>query len=391
MIKKAKTKFIIFTLVGLMLLFSCLFVIFLSALKKGTENEIVKKLTEIERFSEQEFTTFSYEHFYCLITHYDKESGEFSIMTDKNVGFTTEQIYEITSTALSRNYPLGSMGTLYYKISYSNNAPQSIVVANFSHLVSEYRENAYSTLFAMSIIIFLISVFTWLFSFWVFKPAEEALFKQRQFISDVSHELKTPIAIISANADVLKNTTDSEFLDNIKTQSDRMGYLVNDLLTLSSLDEGSPLIKRGKFSASETVLKTILPFDAVAFEKGKFLKFDIDQDLTALGVQNDLAKICEILIDNAVKYADKETEIIVTLKKEGKKTLLKVYNRGCGVSKEDKERIFERFYRGDRSRARKLGGSGLGLSIAKSLAKKNRWKITANPKLDESMEITLSL
>ena len=248
-----------------------------------------------------------------------------------------------------------------------------------------------SLLITFIIIVCVISVIAWLFSFWVFKPVEETLFKQRQFISDVSHELKTPVAIISANADVLKTTSKNDYVNNISSQTKRMRFLVNDLLTLSSIDEGNLSLKKEIFSASETVLKALLPFDAVAFEKGKFLKFNVDDNLFVKGVSEDLVKICEILMDNAVKYAKTETEIIVSLKKEGKKTILSIFNRGCNVRSEDKERIFERFYRADESRARNLGGSGLGLSIAKSLSKRNKWKIISNPIYQESMEITVIL
>ena len=170
-----------------------------------------------------------------------------------------------------------------------------------------------------------------------------------------------------------------------------MGLLVNDLLTLSSLDEGNGGLKKQQFSISEAVLKATLPFEALAFEKGKFIKFDVEENLSAMGSREDVIKICEILLDNAVKYSIRGSEIIVTLKKDGKKNILSIFNRGCEVLKEDRDRIFERFYRADGSRARNLGGSGLGLSIAKSLAKRNKWKLSATPITGVSMQIDLVL
>ena len=389
MVRKARTKFLIFTLIAVTLFFSCIFVIVNSVLKNSAEHEISNKLTEIERFYKQDTTAYSHDHFVCLIPYYDNQTGIFQIITKKSVGFTEEEVKSITDFALSKNYPLGAVDNVYYKISFINNSPQTIVAGDFTYVIEVYKANVKTTLFTLLMILVVVIVLTWLFSFWVFKPINETLYKQRQFISDVSHELKTPVAIISANADVLKNLNETEYVDNIKSQSERMGLLVNDLLTLSSLDEGNLGVKKQQFSASETVLKATLPFDAVAFEKGRFLKFDVEENVIVSGIKEDLLKICEVLIDNAVKYSLNGSEIVVTLKKEGKKTTLSVYNRGCEVLSEDSERIFERFYRADGSRARSLGGSGLGLSIAKSLANRNKWKLTATPITGKSMQIDL--
>ncbi len=389
MVRKARTKFLIFSLLGIILFFTVVFGFVRISLRNGLEHEITNELSELEDYSEQSFDVYNREHFSCLITSYDLETKEFTFKVEKTTGFTTEEVEKIITAALSKSYSYGSMKNVFYKISFNETTPQKIVAADFSESLEVYRDGINTTLFALLIIVGVIAVVTWLFSFWVFKPVEETLYKQRQFISDVSHELKTPVAIISANADVLKNNGDNEYVENIKSQSKRMGYLVNDLLTLSSLEEGSSVVKKEVFSASETVLKSILPFDAVAFEKGKFIKFDIGENVFVSGVREDLFKICEILTDNAVKYSLKGTEIVITLKKDGKKAVLSVFNRGCNVALEDKERIFERFYRADASRSRECGGSGLGLSIAKSLARRNNWKIAAKPILGESMEITL--
>ncbi len=391
MVKKAKTKFLVFTLIAVTIFFSCLFLVVNNLLKKGAEHEISNKLTEIERFHEQDTTLYLHSHFICLITRYDTTNNSHQIKVEKSVGFSEESVNSITSSAISKNYPLGSIGKVYYKISYNNNQPHMIVAGDFSYVLEIYEQNLKTALITMLIILVIVFVCAWLFSFWVFKPINETLYKQRQFISDVSHELKTPVAIISANADVLRNIKESEYLENIKSQSKRMGLLVNDLLTLSSLDEGNGGVKKQQFCLSEAVLKATLPFDALAFEKGKFIKFDVEENLTAMGIREDVIKICEILLDNAVKYSLKSSEIIVTLKKDGKKNILSIFNRGCEVLKEDKDRIFERFYRADGSRARNLGGSGLGLSIAKSLAKRNKWKLSATPVTGVSMKIDLVL
>ncbi len=389
MIRKSKTKFLIFTLSAIFIFLTCFFAIMRFALKNSLEHEIANKLSEIEIFADQDLVSYSHNHFAATISYYNHTNGVFSVITNKSLGFSKGEIMIITENALSRRYPLGSIGNIYYKISFTSGVPQTIVAGDFSAAIYVYRQNINNLLITMFITFIVLGILTWLFSFWVFQPINETLFKQRQFISDVSHELKTPVTIISANADVIKNYECNEYVDNIKTQSDRMSVLVNDLLILSRLDENSVSKKRENFSASEAVLRITLPFDAVAFEKGKFLKFDIDEQITATGSREDFCKICEILVDNAVKYSSKDTEIVISLKKESSKIILSVFNKGCNVCIEDKDRIFERFYRADESRARDLGGSGLGLSIAKSLSKKNRWKISASPIYGESMLIQL--
>ncbi len=388
MVKKARIKFLIFTILGIILFFSFVFGMVHLVFKKIVERDIVNELTEIETYYTNTQLPYSQDYFVCEITLYNSPV-EFSYSTEVDVGFSVQEINEIVTSAISRNYPLGSINNNYYKVAMESNKPTTIVVADFSHMIQELREGEKFLLIAFIMVVVTISIIAWLFSFWVFKPVEETLFKQREFISDVSHELKTPVAIISANADVLKNFINNDYVKNISSQSKRMGYLVNDLLTLSSIEEGTAPIKKEVFSATETVLKALLPFDAVAFENGKFLKFNVEENLNVNGVKDDLVKICDVLMENAVKYAKTGEEIIVTLKKDGNKTIFSVFNKGCSVRKEDKERIFERFFRADDSRARNLGGSGLGLSIAKSLSKRNGWKIKANPIYQESMEIVL--
>ena len=388
MVKKARIKFLIFTIMGVILFFAFLFGVVRGVLKKSVEREIASSLTEIEMFYPKAEVPHPSNHFVCEITLFNSPT-EFSYAAEVAVGYSGQEINEIVRSAVSRNYPLGSIGYNYYKVTMENNVPKTIVVADFSSMITGLKESINFLLVAFIIIVAIISVIAWLFSFWVFKPVEENLFKQREFISDVSHELKTPVAIISANADVLKNKTESEYVENIRSQSKRMSYLVNDLLTLSSIEEGTAPIKKEVFCASETILKSLLPFDAVAFEKGKFLKFNVEENIMVKGVKDDLIKICDILMENAVKYSTKGEEIVVNFKKDGKKIFLSVFNKGCNVKKEDKERIFERFFRADESRARNLGGSGLGLSIANSLCKRNNWKIKANSIYKESMEITI--
>jgi signal transduction histidine kinase len=235
----------------------------------------------------------------------------------------------------------------------------------------------------------LLFFIVWALSFKVFSPIKEAFFKQKQFISNASHELKTPLTIISANADVLSQDVDNQWLQNIKDQANRMNDLVADMLSLAKIDEGKIRIKKEKFNISQIVLGSSLPFDAVAFEKGKTLTLNVEDNIEYFGDIQSVKNIVNILIDNAVKHADNGGDVNLTLKKESTKIVLSVFNTGSQIPDDDVDKIFERFYRGDTSRSRDSGGSGLGLSIAKSIADRNKWKISAKSKLNESMVITV--
>lgn len=221
----------------------------------------------------------------------------------------------------------------------------------------------------------------------IFSPLKENLLKQRQFISNASHELKTPIAIISANADVLKSSSPSQWVDNIKSQTDRMEKLVLDMLTLAKMDEKTESINVAKVNVAKELLQTVLPFEAIAYEKLKTLIVNFPHELIFELNVDALKKIATILIDNAIKYANKSGNIYVNLELENGKLCFSVKNDGSNVPSDKANYLFERFYRGDESHSSIIKGSGLGLAIAKSIADNNKWKIYAESKINVSMEI----
>lgn len=213
-------------------------------------------------------------------------------------------------------------------------------------------------------------------SAWIVKPVRETMEKQKQFISDASHEIKTPIAIISANADAMAaNDMDNKWLSNIRAQTERMRLLTNDLLVLTRMDEEMPA-RAEPLNLSEAVTAAALPFESVAFEAGKKLTCSIAPDIMLTADAEDITKAVNILIDNAVKYSDGGGTIRLSLSKQNGKAMLEVWNSGSGISESERAKIFDRFYRSDYSRARKSGGNGLGLSILKGLAEKRGWKLS---------------
>lgn len=229
----------------------------------------------------------------------------------------------------------------------------------------------------MLFVIFGISLF---FARRAITPVEIAYEKQKQFIADASHELKTPIAVIHANADALyankTETIDSQqkWLDYIATETDRMGKLVSDLLYLAKTDSEAINSKLVPFNISHVVTDVLLAMEAIVFEKGITLSQNIEPDLIANGASDKMKQVVIILLDNAVKYVNENGKIEVTLKKSRNHVLFSVTNSGGGIPKESLPRLFDRFYRIDASRAHD-GSYGLGLSIARAIIENAGGKI----------------
>ncbi|WP_379137377.1 sensor histidine kinase [Paenibacillus sp. sgz500958] len=229
------------------------------------------------------------------------------------------------------------------------------------------------------------------------QPVKEAFYKQKQFIADASHELKTPLAIINTNADVLlANQEDtihnqSKWLHYIKSETERMANLTSDLLYLTEMDDSKTNMVFTTFNMSDAVEHIILTMEAVFFEKQLSLEYDIEPDLTAHGSSEQIKQVVMILVDNAVKYTNPKGEVIISLKKQHNDIMLSVTNTGDGIAPEHLTRIFDRFYRTDASRTRTQGGHGLGLAIAKSIIEQHKGKIYAKSVVGESTTFYVQL
>lgn len=226
----------------------------------------------------------------------------------------------------------------------------------------------------------VISIF---FARWAVRPVEEAWAQQRQFVSDASHELKTPLTVILTDAEMLKSPRFDEahkaqFVDNILTMSNQMRGLVESLLQLARVDNGAiqkmPLTN---IDLSGLVSDELLTFDALFFEKGLTLAEDITDGITVHGSTQHLKQVVEILLDNARKYSAPNGTVQVTLQKSGAHhCLLSVADPGDAISPEDLKKIFQRFYRIDEARAMNHS-YGLGLAIAENIVKNHKGRIWA--------------
>lgn len=235
--------------------------------------------------------------------------------------------------------------------------------------------------------VFILVLF---FSRFTVKPIAETYAKQKQFITDASHELKTPLTIINANTEVIEmENGENEWTDSIKNQVKRLTSLTNNLVTLSRMDEESRKIEACDFSLSETVRDEAEPFTALAKTAGKTLKLNIQDNIILSGEEKSIRRLVSILLDNAVKYSDDGGIIELILKQSGKKTELTVQNSCSGIAKVSHDILFERFYRAETSRNSATGGYGIGLSLAKSIVESHNGNITAKSTDGKSIVFTV--
>ena len=227
----------------------------------------------------------------------------------------------------------------------------------------------------------LIAYLSKLITDYITKPAFESFEKQKIFIEDASHELKTPLAVIMASTDLLEQSKNKKkYIDNIKQETEKMNKLVCDMLDLSKLDKEQDKSLYKETNLTKLVYKNILTFEALAFEKNIKIETVLEDNINFSCDEEKISEVIGILLDNAIKHNYENENIKVELKSVKNQIILKVINKGKEIKKGDEERIFERFYRSDKSRNRKENRYGLGLAIAKKIIENHNGKITASSK-----------
>lgn len=222
----------------------------------------------------------------------------------------------------------------------------------------------------------------------IVRPLEDSFEKQKRFISDAGHELKTPVSVVSANAELLsREIGENKWLANIRYENERMGELVTQLLELARTENAAMQTERvdlSRLAAGET-----LPFECVAFEKGLTLESDLAPDIFVEGDGGKLKQLVSILLDNAVSHAEGGT-VKITLTKERSHAVLSVTNEGAALSSTQREHLFDRFYRIDEARSADAGHYGLGLAIAKAICDAHKGHIEVGCR-DGLVEFSVSL
>lgn len=293
-----------------------------------------------------------------------------------------EYIQEIINTALVSEEEIGELKD--YELRYLKATTPigfTIVFSDISTEIATLKDMFYSCLmiFGIAMVVFLgISI---LLSQWAIKPVATAWNQQRQFVADASHELKTPLSVIMANAELMQNedtgeTDRRQFTKNILSMTYQMRSLVENMLEMARVDNGTLKMHFEAVDFSQLVRDAVLSFQLLYEEKGLGLRSAAQEGITLNGSEQHLYQVLDVLLDNALKYSTPHGMVSVNLYQTGRNCILSVASPGEPISKEDLKNIFKRFYRADKARA--LDGSyGLGLAIAESVITSHKGKIWA--------------
>ena len=295
------------------------------------------------------------------------------IFTDES----SEVLNTIVKKILSKRK---SSGTVYrYKLHYllREEGQKTLILGDYQRELSILNKQAFSTALLVLVLILLFLPLDYFFSTWAIRPSVQAMEKQKQFISDAGHELKTPLAVIAANLSLLEDQNlapeTGDFVQNIAVMSKKMQGLVEKLLQLSRLEQ--QIFTYGEMDYSRRVAEICLQMEALFFEEGMELEVDLEQNIILKhAIESQVEEVLRIFLDNGRKYADKPSTLYVKLYREKNMAVLSVDSAGRSLSKAEFEKIFSRFTRLDEARSQSES-FGLGLSIAKEIAGNHKGKI----------------
>ncbi|MDD6187381.1 MAG: HAMP domain-containing sensor histidine kinase [Oscillospiraceae bacterium] len=280
---------------------------------------------------------------------------------------------EYAADILKNGKVKGTKGSLVYLVEPKNGYT---LVAFMDNTVTQ---ESMTTLFRYTLVFGSIAlVVMFLLSRYLAKrivdPLERSYLKQKQFVSDAGHELKTPVSVVNTNAEILQREIgENRWLANIQYENERMGKLVTQLLELARTEDVKPQMEHLDFS--RLVAGGVLPFESVAFENGLMINTQIADGVSVMGNSTQLSQLVSILVDNAIRHGQGGKEILVSLTQNRSTAILSVINAGEAIPPEKTEQLFERFYRTDEARTEKDNHYGLGLAITKAIVEAHKGKI----------------
>lgn len=332
------------------------------------------------------------------------ESRYFSVVMDKDSG-------QILFVEISRIISVNTGSAISFANTVLNKQATKGFIQNFRYLLhtdtdfirvtfldcGRKLDAYYDFLFAsIAISLFgylIVFAFISYFSNRIIRPISESYEKQKRFITDASHEIKTPLTIIGADTDVLEmEIGENEWLLDIKKQITQLTSLTNDLVFLSRMEESETKLPMIDFPFSEVVTETAMSFQALAQKQEKALQCHIPPLLTLRGDEKSIRQLITILLDNAIKYSPAEEPILLCVEEQNSHILISITNTTLQpLEKEQLKFLFDRFYRVDTSRNSKTGGHGIGLSIAKAITEAHHGKIQASSPKENSLQIIVKL
>lgn len=391
--KKLKNKTFTILLIILTIFILSLLIIFNVELYQRELNDVKDNLREIENIHNNYYIVndnviiggnnmkpiFINANVYVI--SFDKLNNITNIISYTDNGLNNAEIIQLALNFISTNkkYDIGNLYTDRYAY-YLTNRNNLIIMDN------TLINNKLGDYFRMSLLIFILLEIIIIYissriTKWLTKPVIESFSKQKQFIVDASHELKTPLAIITASAESLElEPKEKKWLNNIKSEAERMNKLVTDLLDLAKSENIDNKRNYSINNLSKIIEKTTLTFESLIYENKLTMENNIEDNIMFNCNSDKIRELLGILLDNAIKHSLEESKITVNLYSEKNNIILEVKNKGESIPKEDQGKIFDRFYRVDESRNRNDNRYGLGLAIAKNIVTSHDGKISVSCK-----------
>ena len=290
-----------------------------------------------------------------------------------------EAAVEYVKAVMEKGSKEGYTSLYKYEMFPKNNGTVQYVFLDCERELSAVQQDLIASILISLLGLLLVLLLVVILSRRIMQPVAESYEKQKRFITDASHEIKTPLTIIDANTEVLEMVHgEDEWTKSTRKQIKRLTALTEKLVFLSRMDEeNSSYMEMLDFNLSEAVLDTAEPFYSIAQAKGKELTLQVKDNITYHGDEGTIRQMVSILLDNAMKYSDENGKISLTLSTAGKSIYLSVWNTTEPMKPGRYDILFERFYRAEASHNSKTGGFGIGLSVVQAIVQAHKGKITA--------------
>ncbi len=398
MVRRLQKKFVILTgVISLIVLFVIVTLInvvnyvsimnksdyILELLSKGDFMSVEGQLPPDRLPKEIEFTT----RFFIVRSDLDDEIEFVDVRKISSV--STQQAVEYVNAVNGEGLSFGIIDNYRFMKTPVENGYTYIFLDIESDIIGFNRYLLYSVLIMFGAVICVV-ILSCIFSRWAVAPIALGYEKQKRFITDVNHEFKTPLSIIRANCDVIEyNHGEDEWIDGVKVQIDKLNMLVENLISLSKLEEVQDIGVKADFSLDEALEETLGEFSSALQQRNIVVQKNISKNLTITSTESTIRKLFSILIENAIKYSSESNVVSIELLQKGNKKIFTINNECDGVKQGKHDNWFDRFYRMDESRNDDTSGFGIGLSIAKSICENSGAKIFAESKKDNEITITV--
>ena len=325
---------------------------------------------------------------------YDEEESITRVNLESIISLTEQEARTLAQEVYAKGKEKGFSGEYRYSRTLCDEETM-LLFLNCQRELTTFRNFLYASIAISMLGVAAVFVLLLIFSGRIVQPIAESYEKQKRFITDAGHELKTPITIIQADADVLESEMEAEeeneWLADIRKQTHRLTALTADLIYLSKMEEENPSLRMQEFSLSKLVQDTAQSFQALALSENKAFQLSLAPDVRIIGDEKAVEKLISILLDNAMKYSPENGQVKIALFRTGRNASLVVKNSTLPMEKGNKDHLFERFTRADSARNSEAGGFGLGLAVAKAVTEAHKGRIHAESEDGQSLTVTAEL